>query len=334
MAAKKAKKIPKKDKHKPPKVAIIVPFIAMDKFVKECIDSCLDLDYSNFELILLPDFPLEQKFKDKRIKVIPTGAVHPSEKRNIAIFSKNLDFDIGASIDSDAYPRIDWLRKAVTILEKDRKVAIVGGPNAKPHDARIRERVAIDIVHSRLGVGGAYYISRYGKISQVVKEVPSSNLVFRRNDLRLINGYSSIYKTGEDTLLCYNVRRLGKMIIFSEDVIVYHHRRPLFGKHLSRVYQQAVDKVLILKKKMTFSKLIYFIPAGFVLALITLIILSFFNMIFLKLLIGILGIYFALAFVEASTKDEFAGIPLFMLGVFLTHITYGIGFVKGILFGK
>ncbi len=318
---------------KTPKVAIIVPFIGMEDYVKECIIHCLKLDYPNFELVLLPDEPLKERFNDKRIRIIPTGKVHQSVKRNIAISSKDLKFDIGASIDSDAYPRRDWLKNAVNIFLKDKTVGAVGGPNSKPHKAGLKERVAIDIVHSRVGVGGAYYIRRYGKNAEVVKELPSSNLLFKREVLQKIKGYPTSFKTGEDTIMCFNLRKLGYLIIDSKDVVVYHHRRPLFKKHLERVYEQGIDKVIILRKKLTLDKLIYFIPAGFVLFLIAGIISMFISQILFGMFLSVMALYFLALFIESLTKKELFGIPLFILGTFLTHVTYGLGFIRG-TFGR
>lgn len=317
-----------------PKVAILVPFISMDAYVRECIKHCLDLKYPDFILVLLPDNPLKENFSDKRIKVIPTGKVHQAVKRNIALFS-GLKFDIAASIDSDAYPGREWLARAVSIIQADDRVAAVGGPNLKPYNAGIMERVAVDIVHSRLGVGGAYFIRKYKKNSEVVKELPSSNLIFRRDLAASIGGYDyKTYKTGEDTTFCFEIRKKGFLIIYSEDVVVYHHRRPLFKSHLERVYEQAADKYLILSRKVKagFSeRMIYFIPSLFLAYLFFGSLLSLFSTLFFELFLMSLGLYFIVLYLEACTKNEILGIPLFMLGTFLTHITYGAGFIKGMI---
>lgn len=45
-----------------------------------------------------------------------------------------------------------------------------------------------------------------------------------------------------------------------------------------------------------------------------------------------LGLYFAFALI-ASMDKELRLVPLVFAGIFLTHLTYGVGFLKGLLHG-
>ncbi len=90
-------------------VSIIIPCKEVDNYTRECIEYCKRLDYSNFEIILLPDtFP--QTIDG--VKVIPTGSVSPGVKRNKGVETANGEFC--AFIDNDAYPRSDWLTNALS----------------------------------------------------------------------------------------------------------------------------------------------------------------------------------------------------------------------------
>ena len=44
-----------------PFISVIIPCRRIDKYVKECLNHCLKLDYQNFEIILLPNDKPEQK---------------------------------------------------------------------------------------------------------------------------------------------------------------------------------------------------------------------------------------------------------------------------------
>ncbi len=107
-------------------VSIIIPCKEVDKYTRECIEVCRKLDYSNFEIILLPD-----AFNSiiDGVKVIVTGSVSPGVKRNIGV--KNSNGEFCAFIDNDAYPRSDWLTNALKYLE-DPEVGGVGGPGLTP----------------------------------------------------------------------------------------------------------------------------------------------------------------------------------------------------------
>lgn len=302
-------------------VSIIVPFRNLNDYVRTCIRKCQELDYDNYQIVLLPDEELKEKF-DKCI-VIPTGPVHPMVKRNIAI--KQLDSPIMASIDSDAYPQKDWLKEAVPLLEND-NVFGVGGPNLPPHKADLMERAAIDIVYSRLGLSGAYKIKGAGVEEH--REMASSNLIYKRDIMLKVGCYDIVMQTGADSVLGFMVRNIGKKILYSPKVVVYHHRRGLFWKHLTRIYQQASDKAVIVMRMFSADRIIYFVPSAFVIYLILALLLWFY--------IGNILVFIPLAFyalmvlIEAIRLRSIVRGYLFLIGTPLTHIAYGLGFIKGL----
>ena len=69
-----------------PEVSVIIPCKSIDRYVKECVERCLNnLDYKNVEIIVLPDKKDNSGIKDNRVKVIPTCEKIPGAKRNIGI---------------------------------------------------------------------------------------------------------------------------------------------------------------------------------------------------------------------------------------------------------
>jgi len=94
-------------------VSVIIPFTTFDNYVLESITYCLSMNYSNFNIILLPDdkisLPRILKKNDK-IKIIIIGSKKISEKRNIGL-KNNPNSNFYAFIDSDAYPDRNWLKK-------------------------------------------------------------------------------------------------------------------------------------------------------------------------------------------------------------------------------
>lgn len=313
-----------------PKVSIIIPFKEMNSVVWNCISRCLKLNYDNFNIILLPDGEIRLPIKDKRIKMMPTGKVHPSIKRNKAIFS--IESEYFASIDSDAYPHKDWIKNSMPYF-KDEDVAAVGGPNLTKHKAKPQEVAANSIVYSELGMNTAYFLKIYKHGSYLFKEIPSSNLILKAKALKEIKGYDDRFLTGEDTILGIALRRAGYKIIFSESVIVHHRRRPLFMPHLNRIFLQAQDKALILKKVFSFDSLIFFIPTSSIFILIFGFIFSIFDQHIRILYVALLFTYMLLVLRECFKQKSIVSV-LVLIGLPLTHIVYGLGFLKGILIKK
>ena len=54
----------------------------MNSYTEGCIKNCLSLDYSNFEVIVLPDADPENN--TPHVKLVATGAVAPPKKRDMA----------------------------------------------------------------------------------------------------------------------------------------------------------------------------------------------------------------------------------------------------------
>src|SRR3990167_3981385 len=136
-------------------VSIIIPVKKMNDYIRESVPKILELDYPNFEIIIVPDDAASVSRQDasllslrgapthggrgrrsnpiltqsKKIRIIPSGPVGPAEKRDLA--ARHAKGDILAFLDDDAYPRRDWLKCAVKHFSNPR-VAAVGGPAITP----------------------------------------------------------------------------------------------------------------------------------------------------------------------------------------------------------
>jgi len=308
------------------RVSIMIPFKTVDAEVRKCIAEILKMDFEDFEIILLPDAPLEEQFPKSRVVV--TGPVVPALKRNKAIFSAESEFL--ASIDSDAYPAKDWLSEALPLFE-DETVCAVGGPNLIPPEASVLEKAAHDITYSRLGLATAYHKKKYKPGLSEAKELASSNLILRRSDVLKTKGYNTTRLTGEDSVLCFDLTRAtGKKIISSPRVRVYHSRHRLFGPHLRKTFLQAKDKVRVLLTPFELRNIIYFVPALFVLYLVAGILLSFVSPWIFRVFVVSLAAYFLLVVFDSLRSRSVLRTLLFLVGLPLTHIAYGLGYIWGV----
>jgi len=289
----------------------------------------LAIDYPSFEVLLLPDSPPAVELKD--VKTIATGPVKPAAKRNLAM--KEADGEFYAFIDSDAYPRRDWLKTALEHF-RDPDIAGVGGPGITPEDDSLMQK-ASGAVYSSM-IGGFRFAFRYSsKRLQETDDLPSCNLIVRASVFKETGGFDERFLTGEDTKACldivYNQR---KRLIYVPELVVYHHRRPLFRPHLRQVWTYAKHRGLFARVfPKTSARAIYFIPSVMVAGLVAGLLLSFIPIV--KLLFTIVYGSYLIAVVLAgvATKDPrlFLVVPI---GIFLTHLTYGLGFLSGLISRK
>ena len=308
-----------------PSVSIIIPCKEIDDYLKECVKHCKQLDYGNYEIIILPDNALE---KVEGVKVISTGPVTPGAKRNMGIANSN--GEICAFIDSDAYPRKDWLHNAVKHFS-DPHVAALGGPGVTPEEDDVMQRASGHVLSSFM-VGNLS--SRYrAERSFESDDIHSCNFIARKMVLKKVGGWNDKYWPGEDTLICLAMRRLGKKLIETPDVVVYHHRRPLLVPHLKQVSRFGLHRGFFAKRFPENSfKLTYFIPSLLLLSLFAGIFASFYNSSFWNLLLLAIVTYLVLSAIAAVLKVKEAKLlfPVW-LGIIATHVVYGLSFLAGLM---
>ena len=301
----------------------------------------MELDYPDFEIIILPDadigsidnlhatrYTLHAKEGAVPIRIIPTGPLAPSRKRDIAINYAN--GEILAFIDDDAYPVRVWLKNAVNDFN-DPKVAAVGGPAVTPQGDTTKQK-ASGLIYSSPLVSGKYAYRYLPGKRMEVDDYPSCNLLIRKSIMQELGGFKTNFWPGEDTKLCLDVtKRLGKKIIYDPEVIVYHHRRNLFLPHLRQIANYALHRGYFVKRyPATSLKVAYFIPSIFLLFLLAGWCLVWPISTLKIIYLFILSLYLLLAIIFSSNKKP----SLFLLiytGTILTHLTYGLFFLIGLL---
>lgn len=306
-------------------VSIIIPCKNIDEYTRECIEYCKRLDNLDFEILLLPDYVTEAI---EGVKTIETGPVPPGTKRNIGV--KNSKGEFCAFIDNDAYPRSDWLTSALRYFE-DPEVGGVGGPGLTPE------------VDGFMQKAGGYVLSSFmvGNLSSRYKtkscfesdDIHSCNFIARKAIVEAAGGWNEKYWPGEDTLMCLAIKKLGKKLVESSDVVVYHHRRSLFKPHLKQVSRFGEHRGFFVKKFPENSvKLTYFFPSllvsSFLAGILISLLVPFFSYILLfGVMVYLVSCLIAVALQVRNAKMIFS----VWLGIIVTHIIYGSYFLSGLI---
>jgi cellulose synthase/poly-beta-1,6-N-acetylglucosamine synthase-like glycosyltransferase len=308
-----------------PLISILIPCQNVDDYTKECIDHCKRLDYASFEIILLPDYPTEII---EGVRAIPTGSVPPGTKRNIGV--KNSNGEFCAFIDNDAYPRSDWLTIALKYFQ-DSDVGGVGGPGLTPEADGLLQKAG-GYVMSSFMVGNLS--SRYKTKSCFESDdIHSCNFIARKAVVEAAGGWNEKYWPGEDTLMCLAIKKLGKKLIESSDVVVYHHRRSLFKPHLKQVSRFGEHRGFFVKKYPQNSvKLTYFFPSLIVLSFLIGLFITLFFPFFVYVLLAGAAVYLISCLIAAAIQVQSLKLLLSVwLGIIVTHIIYGTYFLSGLI---
>jgi len=273
---------------------------------------------------------------EESVRVLPTGPVKPSEKRNIGVNATK--GEIVAFIDADAYPDRDWLKNSLKYFI-DPNVAAVGGPGLTPESDSIMQKASGEILASFLGAGPLRF-RHSSKLPRKCDDLPTVNLIVRRSAFKEIGGFDSSYWPGEDTKFSRDlVYGLGRNALYAPDVVIYHHRRLLFRPHLKQIAGYGLHRGYFSKKFPENSRRpLYFIPSLLVLGAPALLLLGYIDESVRVLSLFPLLAYLLLMAIGAVVigfkrrSPNLVG-PVF-LGAVATHLWYGMYFLKGLLSRK
>jgi len=301
--------------------------------------------YKNFELIILPNehvqYDLVLLKKYKWLNIIPTGKVtRPAEKRNIGV--KEAKGNIIAFIDDDAYPKSDWLEQIVKSFNK--KIIAVCGPGLIPDNTNNWEKIFDQVITSWLGSGG-YSYRFISEKERFVDDYPSMNFLIKKKIFLKLGGFKGNYWPGEDSKLCEEIvyQEKGK-ILYNPKLIVYHHRRNSLRGFLEQHANYGFHRgAFFAHGDKNSQRITYFIPTLFTVYLLFclffLIWFYFFpninyliSTIYLPAIIY--SVFTAQLFFKSllDTKNIFIAL-MSPIVLFLTHLTYGILFIKGFIKG-
>ena len=311
-------------------VSIIIPlYIVTDRFFED-LKKFETLDYPQYEVLVVCDKKIKfPKMKHTRLILTGQKQTGPAEKRDVAL--KYAKGSICAFIDDDAYPNSTWLTTAVRHFLRNKDIIAVGGPGVTPpDDGRMAQ------------LGGLVYTSGYtsgqlkmrftpvGERTREVEDWPAYNLFIRTDIMKKVGGWGSTFYGGEDTFICLKMLKYGRMI-YDPNVIVYHHRRPLFYSHLKQIFNVGVHRGYFFKRyPETSRQALYLLPTTLTVGFWGLFIISFFNPIVFGVFLLGFGMFFGIAISSVLNRKDPLGTILASLGIIATHMAYGVGFVKGL----
>lgn len=322
-------------------VSVVIACPGDSWMLRQCIAALGRQTYRNFEIIVLPDCPMEIAGGAENLHIIPTGRVRPAEKRNVGIEAAK--GEIVAFIDDDAYPDVHWIEYALKYFGND-AIGGVGGPGVTPPDDSLLARLGGRVYENLLVSGNYRYRYKAGGICREVDDYPSCNLFVRKALLMSFGGYRTDFWPGEDTLLCKDIIDNGKRIVYDPWVVVYHHRRALFGPHLRQLARYAFHRGYFCKRYPSNSlHLSYFIPTIFLVYVLSMAaILPMIGWLSPSekagwVLVGAglapLALYLVLVAVTTFSLRVHRWV-LTAMGVVASHVTYGAMFARGLFAAK
>lgn len=333
--------------------SIIIPAPSINHYLLECLKAISKQTLTDYEIILVLDklslpacagrrgIPSKVGGNEaisaisKKIKVIQSSA-GPAEKRDLG--AKIASGQYLAFLDDDSYPSQNWLKNCLPALNNS-KIASVCGPGVTPQSDSNLQKVSGWVSSTKIGMAGNTFRFTPEK-KRFVDDYPSMNLIIKKKDFEKIKGFDSKYWPGEDTKLCLDItKKLNKKILYLPEVLVFHHRKPVFKNHLLQNGRYGLHRGYFAKiLPETSFRFSYFIPSLFTLGF-------FFGPFFYFIEITIFFIYLAVTafylliiiitsfYIFQKEKNILISL-LFIPAIIFTHLWYGIQFIRGFFFTK
>lgn len=321
-----------------PKVSIIIPCRNEEKFIDRCLDSIIANDYPKEELeVLVVDGMSEDRTKEivnkyaerfSFIKLLSNLKRIVPTAMNIGI--KNAQGQIIVRMDAHNIYEKDYISNCVRYLQ-EYKVDNVGGIwiTLPGDNTGIAEAIALALSHP-FGIGNAYY--RTGvKSPKYVDTVPFG--CFKKEIFNDIGLFDEDMLRNEDDEFNQRLIRNGHKILLVPDIVSYYYARETLAKLWKMCFQYGYFKPLVIHKVGTVFTWRQIIPAIFIGCLVIFLSLSLISKLFLWFVVILFLLYLSSNFffsLQIAIKRSLRYLPILPIVFFTLHVSYGVGYLKGI----
>ncbi len=319
-----------------PRVSLLIAMRNEADYIAKCVQSALRQDYpaEHLEIFVLDGNSddaswqiVEQLFQGRaNCFLLPNPGITQSAGWNLGI--RLCNGDIIGIVSAHSELAADYVSTAVETLRRS-GADLVGGP-ARAHGESQTARAIAIATSTAFGVGGARF--HYTKREEAVDTVFMG--VCRKEMYQQIGGFDEEMVRDQDDELSYRLLARGGRIVCNPAIrSIYYNRSTL--RSLWRQYvQYGFWKVRVLQKHLRQMRLRHFIPPIFVASLIASAALSLFSPVGWLSFIFILSAYLAANLTASAWAAGHHGwryFPLLMIVYAILHLSYGLGFLAGLV---
>jgi len=316
-----------------PFVSIVVGIRNEEKFIEECIESLLNLDYprDSYEIIIVDGMSTDktrdivQKYP---VKLFLNERKNVAAARNLGV--KNARGELVAFTDGDCKVDTQWLKALICEMQKaPDDVVCFGGPNLIFDTDPVFGRVVGYAQESFLGSGGSAQ-SKNSTKKHYVGSLPNCNAMYKKVAIQEVGGFDERFVVGQDGDLNYRIGKKGNRFLYIPEAQVLHHRRGTLKSFSVRMFKYGMWMAELFKKHGEFVRWYAFLPSIAILFAATLLLASIIYFTPSLLLLALTAVYFILVFITSiqvsyKMRSKYGLFALLIIPV--QHIAYGLGFL-------
>jgi len=322
-----------------PFVSIVVVTKNEERHIKDCLESLMRLEYpkEKHEIIVVDGNSTDKTreiVKEYLAKLIIDKEGGLANSRNIGIQAAKGDYI--ASTDADCVVKKDWLKILVkSIQEAPEDVVAVGGPNLIFKNDPPFAKLVGYMQETFFASGGAPQSYKINE-SKYVFSIHNCNILYKKNILIEEGGFDENFNVGEDAELNFRLRQKGYKFLYLPDVIVWHRRPDNLKKFIKKMFLYGESMAKITRKHKKIVRWYAFLPTFAMFALlIAYPLIKLFPFAAYMYMCGIFIYMMGLVISTAQVYRSYGGIKslLVLLLLPIQHLSYGVGFLKGIIRG-
>ena len=320
-------------------ISIIIPCRNEEKFIGKCLDSILMQDYPHSSLEILVadgmstdktrDILMDYSSKYSFIRWVENPKKLASAALNIMIPQVNGEVIIRMDAHNE-YAK-DYISKCVRYLYEYQADNVGGVWITLPGAETTIAKVIALVLSSSFGVGDALFHIGV-KEPTYVDTVPFG--CYRREVFDKVGLFDEEAGRNEDDDFNSRLIKQGGKILLVPDIVSYYHARETYGKLWRTYFQYGYFKPLTVLKLRSVFTLRQLIPGILVGSLIVLCAASLFNKYIFLLFLIEFSVYIAANFIASfltAAKNRMVLLPYLMIAFAVLHLSYGVGYLKGIL---
>ncbi len=324
-----------------PFITIAMPVRNEERYIGDILNDLLKQDYptDRYEIIVADGDSTdgtrrvikEIAHSHPQIVLLPNPGLLPSSGRNVGF--KNGKGDLFLVVDGHCRIKNRQLLANLVDCFQKNGAHCLGRPQPfiVPEDPNMQRAIAL-ARSSRLGHSTDSFIhsSKEGFVSPV-----SVGCAYKREVFEAIGFVDETFGACEDVELNYRVERAGFKTFFSPRIAVYYYPR----KDLTELFWQLVrygeGRIQFICKHPETINLNMFLPLIFVAGIFSGPILGLINSYFLSFYLSALLLYFIILFIESNRLSKGIGFHFaskLMLAFVATHVSVGVGLIKGLYY--
>lgn len=324
-------------------ISIIIPCYNEENYIEECLTSILNndfLDY-NYELIIV-----DGQSSDKTVDIIKNmissndRIILLNNPKRIASSAMNIGIrksigDIIFRMDVHAIYPVNYIAELLCNMDKYNADNIGCVIDTVPYNSTNKSFIIAKAISHPFGVGNSFFRIGINNVKEV-DTVPFG--CFKRNVFEQIGLFDEDLVRNQDDEFNARMRKNGMKIFLIPSVRVKYYARDKYMKLFRMYFQYGLYKPLVNKKIGLPATMRQLIPLFFVLFLLFGLIFSLLSEEVLIIYLTIILIYFlinilvSLRILIRNKRNILRNISGFIYSFFLIHFSYGIGYIKGLIY--